>query len=342
MQEVSPSYMTARTAITELQNITRDLKRATMPVLPPVPGAEGDVEFERQVELWKRWIEWEKDDPLVLKDEDDAAYKKRILFVYKQALMALRFWPDMWHDAAEFCFSTDQEQEGDEFLKQGIAANPESVLLALKQAVRIETTSAGGQDETSIIERGAAVRAPYDKVLDALYDLCVKNKEREQAGEARLREGAAQNEVKQEDATNDEEEEEGNAKPKASTAVDAAVEAWKKDIAAQIKLLHKTITFVWIALLRAMRRVQGKGADGKLVAGSRGAFQDGRRRGRNTSDFYIANALIEHHCYQEPVAAKIFERGVKLFPEDDNIALEYIKHLISKNDLTSKCYLLVE
>ena len=44
----------------------------------------------KQVEIWKGWIQWEKDDNLVLKDEDIKAYRDRIIFVYKQALMALQ------------------------------------------------------------------------------------------------------------------------------------------------------------------------------------------------------------------------------------------------------------
>jgi cleavage stimulation factor subunit 3 len=87
--------------------------------------------------------------------------------------------------------------------------------------------------------------------------------------------------------------------------------------------------------MRAMRRIQGKGKPGELQ-GSRQVFADARKRGRITSDVYIASALIEYHCYKDPAATKIFERGAKLFPEDENFALEYLKHLIDINDVISK------
>lgn len=88
--------------------------------------------------------------------------------------------------------------------------------------------------------------------------------------------------------------------------------------------------------MRAMRRVQGKGKVGDAVGGSRQIFTDARKRGRLTSDVYVASALLEHHCYKDPAATKIFERGMKLFPDDENFALEYLKHLIAVNDITSQ------
>jgi cleavage stimulation factor subunit 3 len=45
---------------------------------------------------------------------------------------------------------------------------------------------------------------------------------------------------------------------------------------------------------------------------------------------------MEYHCYKDPAATKIFERGAKLFPEDENFALEYLKHLIDINDIISE------
>jgi cleavage stimulation factor subunit 3 len=88
--------------------------------------------------------------------------------------------------------------------------------------------------------------------------------------------------------------------------------------------------------MRAMRRVQGKGAPGAAVGGFRDVFSQARKRGKLLSDAYVASALIEHHCYQDPAASKIFERGMKLFPDDEEFALEYIKHLVKLNDSTSK------
>lgn len=322
--------MTARSSYTELQNITRDLNRTTLPRLPPVPGSEGDVEFVQQVDIWRRWIQWEKGDPLVLKDDDLAAFRTRMVYVYKQALAALRFLPEFWFEAAEFCFQNGMETEGNEFLKQGIDANPESCLLAFKRADRLEIASESEHDST---RRGSKVREPYDRLLDALYALIAKARTRESQDVARIEWTFADMNRQQ---TSHPQEDDDQMQAKAKEAIkDAQVEAVRNAHAIQIGILSKTISFAWIALMRAMRRIQGKGKPGELP-GSRQIFADARKRGRLTSDVYIASALIEYHCYKDPAATKIFERGAKLFPDDENFALEYLKHLIDINDITSE------
>ena len=333
--------MTARSSYMELQNITRDLKRTTLPALPPAFGFEGDVEYMKQVDIWKRWIQWEKDDPLVLKQDEPEKYSTRIVFVYKQALMALQYWPEMWFDAAEFCFNNDLETQGNDFLTRGISANPESCLLAFKRADRLELSTTNGNDDESKKRRGDTVREPYDKVLDALYELISKAMAREARDLARIEahfseaSNALSNEASQDnnEQENDEAEEQKKVLDRQKNAQFEIVKAMG---AVQIRLLHKTISHAWIALMRAFHRIQGKGKVGALVGGSRQIFTDSRKKGRITSDVWIAAAMLEFHSFEAESAKRIFERGVKLFPEDDNFALEYVKHLIATNDHTSK------
>jgi cleavage stimulation factor subunit 3 len=100
-------------------------------------------------------------------------------------------------------------------------------------------------------------------------------------------------------------------------------------------LLKRIISSVWCAKMRAFRRIQGQGAPKQAKKGFRGVFAESRPRGSLTSDVYVVSALLEHHCYRDHAATKIFERGLKLFPVDEMFALEYIKHLVSVNDLTN-------
>ena len=307
-------------------------------MLPPTLGFQGDVEYMEQLDIWKRWIQWEKDDPLVLKQDDVAGYRARIIFVYKHALMAMRFWPELWCDASDFCFTNDMETEGDDFLIQGIAANPESCLLAFKRADRLELSSANEEGDESTVRRGAAVREPYDKVIDALYDLISKSKSREAQDIARIEANfAADGNTPPNGITRDDDNDGADADEEGSKERQKAaqIEPIKNMHAVQISLLSKTLSHVWIALIRAMRRIQGKGKVNDTIAGLRGTFADARKRGRITSDVYVACALIEFHCYEVETGKKIFERGLKLFPEDEAFALEYIKHLVANNDHTS-------
>ena len=332
--------MSARSSNTALQNITRDLKRTTIPALPPALGFEGDTEYMKQVEIWKRWIQWEKDDPLVLKEENASAYRKRVLYVYKQALMALRFWPEMWYDAAEFCFSVNLDSEGDEFLARGVSANPESSLLAFKRADRLEMTTTNGNDDTSKQQRGLKVRQPYDNLLDALYGLIEKAVEREKRDIARIDAEFASSSptegtngvAKGEDDDDDEEE----PKKEVLDAKQGKIDSVKAVNAVQISLLHRTISHAWIALMRAMQRTQGKGKPGSPIGGSRQIFIDSRKRGRITSELWIAAAMLEFYNSDSEAAKRIFERGAKLFPDDETFALEFIRFLTNVNDHTSE------
>ncbi|GAB1317568.1 mRNA 3'-end-processing protein rna14 [Madurella fahalii] len=346
LAEKSPSYMSAKSANTALENITRGLQRTTLPRLPPAPGFDGDQEYMEQVDIWKRWIAWEKSDPLDLKDDKDqpGLYQKRILYVFNQALMALRFWPEMWVDAAQWCFdnnitSKDGSSTGLDFLTRGIEANPESVLLALKHGDYIESTYPIEENEEAKIARGKAVRAPYDKVLDTLYGIIKGLKDREAAQIAAVEEAAkAAGETsanKSDEDDDDEDEAESSEKGAKDNVKIERLRAIQQGFAAQTQLLSKTISFVWIALIRAMRRVQGKGKPNTELGGMRQAFQDARHRGRILSEVYVAAAQLEWTIYKDAAGGKIFDRGGKLFPDDEYFALENIKFLHSKDDFTN-------
>jgi cleavage stimulation factor subunit 3 len=331
--------MTARSANSAFDNVTRGLIRTTLPRLPPAHGFQGDDEYMQQVELWKKWISWEKDeDPLVLKETEKDIFKKRVLYVYKQAAMALRFWPEIWVEAAEWCYVNDLAKDGDEFLNNGVIANPESCLIAFKKADRLETTLPTEEAGKDAAEKGTIVRAPFDTLLTALYELHKQLKHRENQDLAKLEASSEVDDkisaiIKQ--AEDDDEENEAEKKLREAAKANQ-VRAIQQGYAMQSQLLQRTISFAWIALMRAMRRIQGKGAVNNPIGGSRQIFADARAKGKLTSDVYVASALIEHHVYKDAAGTKIFERGAKLFPEDEGFILEYLKHLLSINDTTSK------
>lgn len=331
--------MSAKSANIALDNMMRSLKRTNLPRLPPALGFDGGEEYRNQVQLWKRWIAWEKEDPLVLKDDEPELFRQRVLYCYKQALMALRFWPEIWVDAAAWCLENDLRDNdnkpvGTELLLQGIAANPESVLLALKHADHIEAHYPEKEGDKS--EYAKAVRQPFDTVLDTLYKMGDKVKEREKLEVNTLKQAAAQEPPVQasiEPVYDDDDDEEEEKKPKMSPTEQRIV-AIQNAYAVESQILSRTISYVWIALARAMRRIQGKGS--QTEGGLRKVFTDARQKGRLTSDVYVSVALLESVVYKDPVGAKIFERGARLFPNDEGFMIEYIKYLHAKDDTTSK------
>lgn len=343
LNEQGPSYMSAKAVSSQLDSRLSGLDRSSLPKLPPVYGCQGEDEFGEQVERWRDWISLEKADELVLKNENDGvAYRQRVIYVFKQATMSLRFYPEIWYDAAAWCFEqerADMTEEGDKFLDEGIKANPESVLLALKKADRVESALPASTSDEIAIQNGEKLDAVYEGLHTALYALREKYNEREKKALAEVQERYAQMTPEEKEPENlDDEDEDMDAEDKPKTRkqqMEESLKTVKAGFDSQRELLKRTISYVWAAKMRAFRRVQGQGAPKQAKKGFRGVFADARPRGMLTSEVYVASALLEHHCYRDPAATRIFERGLKLFPVDELFALEYVKHLVSINDLTN-------
>ncbi|KAK3677215.1 mRNA 3'-end-processing protein rna14 [Recurvomyces mirabilis] len=351
LQEMSPHYMTARTAEKQLQQLTERLNRKIMPTLPPLEGCEGDDAFALQVQQWRGWVEWEKSDPLVLKDEDVAAYRKRVIFAYKQATIFLRFWPRVWYEAAEWCalqipLDEDLAAQSVAFLDDGLKANPESVLLTLKKADQLEVgMQTGNVSDDIAIANGELLEDVFEPCHTALYALNKKLAERRDKNLAEVRDYYASLPAEEEEAAqaNDDDDDANDnvsnpavEKPKnRQDEMQDRIKAIQEVVKIQHRALSKTVSALWIAKMRAFRRIQGQGKPGQPKKGARGVFGEARPRGQLTADVYVASALIEYHCYKDPSAQKIFERGLKLFPTDETFAVEYIRHLIAGNDLVN-------
>lgn len=93
--ERSRDYMNARRVAKELEAVTRGLNRGA-PSVPPT----GHPEEIKQVELWKKYIAWERSNPL--RTEDTSLVAKRVMFAIEQCLLCLGHHPAVWHQAAHF------------------------------------------------------------------------------------------------------------------------------------------------------------------------------------------------------------------------------------------------
>ena len=88
-------YMKARQVANEYQAVTRGLNR-NAPSIPPT----GSSEEVRQAEGWRRYIAWEKANPLKCEDENEVV--KRVVFAYEQALLCMGHHPDIWFEYASY------------------------------------------------------------------------------------------------------------------------------------------------------------------------------------------------------------------------------------------------
>ncbi|KAI6795578.1 Suf-domain-containing protein [Hortaea werneckii] len=358
VQEMGPHYMSARSARHNFDKFFEGLDRKSLPMLPPVHGYEGEDQFGDQVEKWKTWIDWETSDPVSLREDETPLYRKRVLYAFKQAVASLRFYPQIWFDAAQWCYDTAavtpevsvQEElatQGDDFLEQGSDASPESVLLCLKRADKMETSKLdlGSSDAQTVQSNGEKLDVPFEHCHKALYTLKDTFIQREKDGIAAIRERFASlppeeepEPAEQADDDDDDDESPATEKPKSRQEQMAAqIKSLQKISRARLEDLKKTISYVWVAKMRAFRRVQGQGnINTKIPKGFRGVFAEARPRGQLTSEVYVASALTEWFCHEDQSAMKIFERGLKLFPTDEAYAEAYVRFLVEqKHDLVN-------
>ena len=70
-------YMTARRVSKEYEVFTRGINKS-VPSVPPT----GSADELKQIEMWQRYISWERSNPLRV--EDPALVTKRVMFAYEQ------------------------------------------------------------------------------------------------------------------------------------------------------------------------------------------------------------------------------------------------------------------
>ncbi|RWS21643.1 cleavage stimulation factor subunit 3-like protein, partial [Leptotrombidium deliense] len=160
----SRDYMNARRVAKEYEAVTKGLNR-NAPSLPPSSRPE-DL---KQVSLWKKYIAWEKSNPL--RTEDEAIIVKRVTFGYEQCLLCLGHYPDVWY---EFCAYLEENsrlmnEKGDinqcKALQEevtGVYERATSTLL--KHSILIHFAFADFEESRNRKEKVAEI---YNKLLDA-------------------------------------------------------------------------------------------------------------------------------------------------------------------------------
>lgn len=94
-QDRSREHMNARRVAKEWEVTIRGLNRS-LPAVPPTFSPEE----HRQVDIWRRYIQWEQSNPL--RTENNLIIEKRVSYAYKQCLLCLGHHPNVWHDYANY------------------------------------------------------------------------------------------------------------------------------------------------------------------------------------------------------------------------------------------------
>ncbi|KAL3093072.1 hypothetical protein niasHT_022522 [Heterodera trifolii] len=93
--EANKDYQTARKMTKQYEQVTRGINRQAVSVPPRGLSAE-----MKQAELWRKYIQWEKSNPMGTEEYGQLA--KRVIYAYEQSLLCIGYMPDFWYEAAFF------------------------------------------------------------------------------------------------------------------------------------------------------------------------------------------------------------------------------------------------
>ena len=131
IDERSAGYMHARSVARELNGLEKGVDKTTLPHLRQFVPEDADV-----LKSWRKVLAYEKSNPLQV---DADAMKNRVLYTYRQALVSMRYYPELWLEFSDYCLETNEGSEAEEVLDQGLIANPTSFFLTTKLASIHET-----------------------------------------------------------------------------------------------------------------------------------------------------------------------------------------------------------
>ncbi|CAG8648308.1 4181_t:CDS:10 [Dentiscutata erythropus] len=299
LQDRSPSYMTARTAVKEMRRFTDKINKNIIPTPPKWVKSE-----KEQLSYWKEWIEWEMLNPLSL--EDQSALSQRIIYAYKQAMM---------FEAANYWVTIKKDDDAVSLLKTAMEVIPTSFLVHFAYAELQEHR-----------KQFAETRKAYESLLSNVQTQ-IEESEKSTADEINaLMKTSSADSVSEDENTLDldgETREQLRIKEKELERERTKIEESRRH---EIDELSRAYSLVWIMLMRFTRRIEG-------IKSARLIFSKARKSNYCTYHVFVASALMEYHCSKDQaIAGKIFELGLKNFIYSPEYVSQYLDFLIQLND----------
>ncbi|KAH8244975.1 hypothetical protein KR032_003410, partial [Drosophila birchii] len=301
--ERSKDYMNARRVAKELEYHTKGLNR-NLPAVPPTLTRE-EI---KQVELWKRFITYEKSNPL--RTEDTALVTRRVMFATEQCLLVLTHHPAVWHQASQFLDTSARV-----LTEKGVRVEPTNVHVYVETNNRVDFWPLPAGFSCWPWRRSRSKTKSNTESLDVqaakiFADECANILERSINGvlnrNALLYFAYA-------------DFEEGRLK-------------YEKVHSMYNKLLQLPDidpTLVYVQYMKFARRAEG-------IKSARGIFKKAREDVRSRYHIFVAAALMEYYCSKDKeIAFRIFELGLKRFggsPEYVMCYIDYLSHLNEDNN----------
>ncbi|KAG0325222.1 mRNA 3'-end-processing protein rna14 [Dissophora globulifera] len=319
LQERSAGYMTARMMWKELRKLTDGINKNLLP--RPVKWTEREL---HQLEQWKRYIRWERSNPLNL--EDQAAFSARVAWTYKQALLSMRFYPEVWFEAATYFQEIGRADEAVALLKNACEIMPTSFLLHFAYA-EMEENRKNMKESRVVFE--TLVKNLTEKIddMNRRVDEEVQAAKTALQAEQQLLDGASSSSSGKK--VRDIEEVDGEMRERERDELKKRtkeLQQYEKLARKEVEEMIKGCGLAWIMFMQFVRRTEG-------TSQWRQIFGRARRSNGCPYQVYIAAALMEYHCTKDPsIAGKVFELGYKLFGDETAYVDRYLEFLIELND----------
>ncbi|KAI8324736.1 Suf-domain-containing protein [Martensiomyces pterosporus] len=368
LSDMSSAYMTARTALREMNKHWDVIKKTGPPQsLPKLP--EWSPREIGYLDAWKSYLKWEASNPLRL--ESAELTQKRVVYAYSQACMVLRFYPEVWIEFADYLWSLGHKDEALAKIQVGSEVLPESLSVQFAYAEMAEKlkqmTVCKQIYERVVSSARAEIDTTTSKYTRRLDKLSQKLKElsdggsRDQAGVG-LSETASQagesSDLSSDSETDgddmgdsmsaDEDSEMGGPDLGGSAAafsstqpallltksgrvqrsVERRIDRTKQRMGDRLDEQREMYTLAWIMYLRFVRRSEGIESARQLLRRPRGDPS-----GYITHHLFVAAALMEYHVGKRAdVAGRLFEYYSKNYADHREYILQYMRFLIDSND----------
>ncbi|PIA14492.1 Suf-domain-containing protein, partial [Coemansia reversa NRRL 1564] len=326
LSKSSPAYMTARTALREMNRFWDAIESTKPPYGLPQPPGWTPREVEH-LDAWKKYLEWEVSNPLRLGDA--ATLQQRVIHAYDLACMDLRFYPEIWIEFAEYLASLVRHNEALAKLQTASSVLPTSLAVQFAYAEmaermkQLDICKQTYEHVVRILRQGIeSVTTKYSQKLEKLERKLEQPSNKKRAiDEAQ---GAA---VSNTDAA----EAETSSETKLRRSIEQRIARIKARKEAKLEERREAYTLGWIMYLRYTQRSEGIDAVRQLLRRPRS-----EPAGYLTYHLYVAAALMEYHVAKRPgVAAKLFEYYAKTFSDSSEYIMEYMNYLISSGDDTN-------
>lgn len=326
LAEHQPKHVNARICARKRKEMREGIVTVLLAVPPQeekVPQSRFRIKHYNQLLLWKKYIAFEQSN---LMNIDPIQLKKRVVFSYRQSLLTLRHFPEMWHEYAMYLHSLGATEECVKVYEEACAALPTNIL--------IHFIFADYQEERKLFKE---TRSIYNALLygtPILKESSSHNKEISgEEGDSLFSSSSSSSSFSSSSSSSsslteaEESKNEGNSDAMTDNTSSSSSSSFL-DTQPQIIKSEQEKSLVYCHLMRFAQRCEGKEAARKVL------FQ--ARKNCSLHHPYIEAARIEQHLNNEPkIASKIFSFGLQDFLTTPDYVSAYLDFLMEISDYTN-------